>query len=470
MVSRSGVCRSFVTVMLLLGSLPLFAQATPGTTPPATPAQPTTAASGATDTKPAALPSPLTLQQALDLALRSHPDVISAQAAAVSAAASADALRATRWPQLTLEAGAAVSKSLARPTSSGSSASTSTRSTTRNADIALGYTVYQTGRDTQIRRLETLARASQLGIPDTQRLLTYSVRQAYYNILAQRGLARVQLQAIASAERHREQVQARIDAGTAAASDLLPVEVEVAQARLASTQAETQLETDYAVLRALLLLPAGTALDLADTLPSGVYNGELPVLLQAAEKNRPDLEAQRLSVKAAQLATKVAQQQAGVTISANASADYGRFTGVTGDTWTLSVGASYPLFDAGQSRDAITSARANEVIAQQRLHSQLLQMQQDVESAYSRLRQSAQAIETATVARRAAETALAAAETRYRESLAIVIEVTDAELALQQAQVSEIQARYDYAIALAALTLAVGTELPSQQVMPSASQ
>jgi len=85
-----------------------------------------------------------------------------------------------------------------------------------------------------------------------------------------------------------------------------------------------------------------------------------------------------------------------------------------------------------------------------------LQMNQDVESAYLGVRQNAMAVQVAATAREEAELALAAAEARYQEDLAIIIEITDAQLALVQAQLAELRARFDYSLALADLYRAVG--------------
>jgi len=122
----------------------------------------------------------------------------------------------------------------------------------------------------------------------------------------------------------------------------------------------------------------------------------------------------------------------------------------------VQVGATYPLFDGGSSRAGVTSAQASEAIERRRLDSLLLSVQQQVETAHWQARQAVASYDTATVARRDAENSLAAAEARYAEGLAIIIEVTDAQVQLLQAQVSEVQARLDYAAALASLDLATG--------------
>jgi outer membrane protein len=390
----------------------------------------------------------LTLPEALARVLQIHPDMASAQAAITRAAAEAKIQRARRWPLIMLEAGVSESKTR--------SAAGVNQRFQHDAAATLDFTLYQSGLAEQIARVETLARAQKLGLPDAQRLLTFEVKSTYYQILALQQVLRALMQSVAASVRHQEVVEARIEAGTAPRSDLLPILVEVSDARLQAIRGETDLKVAEAGLRSLLQLPAGTAMDLAPADAAVAPPGDLQELVARARTNRPDVRQQELSVRAAALGTQVARIDAGPVLSATATGDVGEHTDVAGDQWLLAVRASYPLFDAGASRAAVTSARASEEIERQRLESLVLQVQQDVETAHVQVVQAVAAVENAAVARRDAENSLAAAEARYVEGLAIIIEVTDAQVALLRAQVNEIQARFDAATALAALDQAVG--------------
>jgi outer membrane protein TolC len=404
---------------------------------------------------------PLTLAQAVERTLQAHPEVRSALASVQRAQAAAVVGRSRQWPQLSADWAVRESQSLSRPVNVGGAVvqASGARQTQRDAELSLSYTVYETGLADSVKRLQVLAAASQAGLPDVHRVLTYEVRSAYYTALAGWRRATVALKSLAAAERHRELVQARIEAGSAPRSDLLPIEVEVARARLDSVRAETALQVAHATLRALLVLPPETPLELADALPEGTLQPEVGAWLEVAEKSRPDLQAQRLNVRASELGKKVAEDGRGVQLSATAAGDWGRHTGTTGETWQLRLGASYPLFDAGAARAQAQSARAEETMARERLESLRLDLQVEVESACRQLRQAAAAIEAASAARTSAADSLRAAEIRYREGLAIIIEVTDAQVSLSQAEVEEVQTRYDYALALAALSRAVGAEV-----------
>lgn len=403
-------------------------------------------------------PGPLSLAQCIEIALQRHPDIASAEAAVRTARAQATISSSGLYPQLSLDASARVTQSLARPVNIGGGVIQvqGQRSTQRDAQATVDWTVFQTGQRDQAHQAKTQAAASVYGLKDVQRQLVYSVQSSYYQVLAAREQLKVAMSALANSQRHLDQVQARLDAGQVPASDLLPIRTEVARAQLTSIQAETDMGTAEAALRALLVVPPTTTLDLGEPLPVRRIGADLPELLDLAEENRPDIAEQKLALQASKLGTKIAEDQAGVTVSAGGGADYGRHTGTSGYTWNVRVGASYPLFDAGSARASVTSARAREDQSLQRLLSTRLQMNQDVETAYLQMRQSESAVNVAGTAREEAELSLAAAEARYQEGLAIIIEVTDAQLAVVQAQLAELRARFDYALALAGLSRAVG--------------
>lgn len=394
------------------------------------------------------LDEPLTLQQCIDLALQRHPDVGTARASAVAARANARAQRSLCYPQLQAQWSARETQSL----------DADDRRTTRSAAVALDYTLYQSGLNARIERAETTAEASQYSIADTRRQLTYAVSASYWTILASHRYAEVTMDAMANAQRHWELVRARIDAGLAPESDILPVNVQVAQARLDAVRADTELSVAYAEMRALLGLPPQARFRLAEGLVRQARVGDLDTLLQAAEQNRPDLASQRLAVRAADLGVEIARAETGVRVSAGASADYGRHTGTTGESWQLYVGATYPLFDAGASEAQRTGARADSDGARWRMASMMQNIHREVESAYLRMSQAEASVEAAETTLAEAQSSLAAAEARYVEGLAIVVEVTDAQLALLRAQVGLVQAEYDYALVVAALDRAVGIQ------------
>jgi outer membrane protein len=391
----------------------------------------------------------LTLQECITLALQRHPSIGLALTSAVSAQANARAQQSLRYPHLQLQWSARETKSLGAD-----------RRTGRTAAVSAEYTLYQSGLRERIDRAEVSAESSQYSIAETRQQLTYQVTVAYWGILAAHRYAEVVMDSVANAQRHWDMVRARIDIGVAPEADILPVNVQVAQARLDAVRADTELSVAYADMRALLGLPPQVRFRLADTPEAREeYDADLDSLMAIAEANRPDLASQRLAIRAADLGVRIARAETGVKVTAGASADYGRFTGTTGKSWQLQVGATYPLFDAGASEAQRTSAEADSEAARWRMTALMQDMQGEVEVAHLRISQAAASLDAAEVSLTQARTSLAAAEARYAEGLAIVVEVTDAQLALLQTQVALVQAEYNYVIAAAALDRAVGTQV-----------
>lgn len=404
----------------------------------------------AADTIDALSGETLTLRDCVDLALGRHPDIGIAVASAESARASARQQSADLYPQLIADYSWRESRAL------DGRATVGNRTTTRGGGIGMTYTIFETGRRARIDAAKVRATASEIGIEDTRRLLAYEVITAYYDVLATREYTEVAMRGVIDAERHRELVQAKITAGTAPESDLLPINLELANARLDAVRAEADVRTAEAGLRAYLVLPPAATLNLVDPGPVGGEDRELGALLDEATRSRPDLAERRLRLDASRLSLRATEAAAGVSLSASATADWGHYDDNTGHEWSLRAGASYPLYDAGASSASVQQARADHRGAELGLQALEISIQQQVESAYYTLVAARESVDRSAVARADAQQNLAAAEARYAADLAIILEVTDAQTSLRSAEVSEIQAQYNHATALAALRRAVG--------------
>lgn len=393
---------------------------------------------------------PLALRDCIEIAFDRHPDIGIAVASAESARAAARQQSADLYPQLIADYSWRESRAI------DGRATVGNRTTTRGGGIGMTYTIFETGRRARIDAAKVRAAASEIGIEDTRRLLAYEVITAYYDVLATREYTEVAMRGVIDAERHRELVQARITAGTAPESDLLPVNLELANARLDAVRAEADVRTAEAGLRAYLVLPPAATLNIVDPGPVAGEDRELGALLDEAMAARPDLAERRLRLDASRLSLRATEASAGLSLSASATADWGHYDDNTGHEWSLRAGASYPLYDAGASSASVQQARADHRSAELGLQSLEISIQQQVESAYYTLIAARESVDRAAVARADAQQNLAAAEARYAADLAIILEVTDAQTSLRSAEVSEIQAQYNHATALAALQRAVG--------------
>ncbi len=416
---------------------------------------------GAAQDDAAAATDVLTIADALRLAIERNPS-ISAAELDIEARRAALAGQRGRWlPTLTADADARIQQSLARPVNIGGGTIVTAGQTNETSDVTLTLrqTFYQSGISEAIDAAREQVAVSELSLADAQRRLLVQVASTFSTILAGQLLVDVAEQAVSAAQLHLDLVDARIEAGTAAPADRLPVEVEMADAQYGSVSALNAVWQAIADLRAQLALPPDELPLIRGTLEVAPEVTDLTGWIERAMANRPDLEAQRRRVRLSELSLRQARIEGGLTLQASGQADYGRHTGTTGDTWSLSAGVSYPLFN-GPARASIDQAEANLEIARQSLAEAELAVAREVSQAYYGLDDAGQRVEVATVSLAAATTNLEAARARYAEEVGTIIEVTDAELSWRRASVQLVQSRFDRSIAYYQLLAASGVLEP----------
>ncbi|MGM0493919.1 MAG: TolC family protein, partial [Armatimonadota bacterium] len=363
-------------------------------------------------------------------------------------------------PTLSFDASARISESLARDVVVGGDTvrSGGGRSETSDVQLTLTHTFYQSGREEAIDEASARMRASEAGVENSERTLLADVAATFHAVLAQQELAEVADQAVSAAELHLELVDARIEAGTVAPADRLTVEAELADAEFEAVRTLNAVWTRLADLRALLALPADELPLIRGDLDAPVAGGDLEDWVAEAIEARPDLEAQRHRLRASELALKQAEISAGVTLSVQGQADYGRHSGDTGDTWFIGGGLSFPLFDR-QARASVERAQADHETTQQTLAELELNVSRQVANAWYTLRDATGRVQAAGASVTASATSLEAARERYAEGVATIIEVTDAEVSWRRARANLVQARYDRNVAWYQLQAAAGRPL-----------
>jgi outer membrane protein TolC len=398
------------------------------------------------------LTQPLTLEQCLGIALRVHPDMRVAIADLDRATASLRQARASLWPSIQASTdyrvtqqpqSTAVIGGAVIPVGGG-------ETTSRNTTVGGSYAFYDPSRPNTIRQAQVYRDAADAGVDNAERQLAYLVTQAYYDRLAAERLVAVKEAAVASAQAHVEDVQARIDAGDAAPIEIHSVRAQLYQAQLELSSARSQAATARASLRLALGDPR-TPITLVDAWQEPQSLPELAESLETALASRPDLAQQRALVRGAGLGVKLARIEQHPRLSIVGSGEYGRHDGQDGPSWSIYGGLQQTVFDGGAAKAVVQQAEAQLRSAEAQCDRLEQTVRLEVESAWWRVRESAEAIAAAEAAQTEARAALAAAETRYAANVGIVLEITDAQIRASEADVSVVRAYYDYNTALADL-------------------
>lgn len=427
--AASGVLAAMIVTLLVLPCLAAWSE-TPAVTLP----------------QDVDLNKPLTLVDAVRIALSNSPKLPIARETAKRTEAGAVQVRAAKLPELTA----------GYDWATGESVGASRRNTSHTLALQLNQIFYQSGLKEDIRAAEETVKASWFGVADTQRQLILNVATDYYAAQAALAYVQVSRRSVMSSRQHLDAVEARIEQELAAKADRYAYDVELAQAQVQAISAEDQAEVALNVLKTAMGLPADQPLQLADALGRPEKPERLPDLIAKAYAARPDLRQLEAQVAVARQNLKIAQIGRRPMINASGSAGYGDYNGDTDDRWQVQVGVSLPLYDGDYTKSREDSARSALTITEENLRQAKIEISAEVERSYRNAILADARIDAADAAAKSAQTNLDAAQGKYLEGLATVVEVTDAELRLREADVALVQAQYDYNSALAALRAALG--------------
>jgi outer membrane protein TolC len=316
-----------------------------------------------------------------------------------------------------------------------------------------------------VRQIATLNQS------ETAADVTYQVKQAYWNAVLQGRLLVIAAENLEQARRQLRQVQLFRQAGTRAEYDLLRAEVDAANQEPAVVQARNGYDLAELDLKRLLNVPAEQRLALETKLESP--DATIPVLAtdSLSGPNRPALAAAELTVTEQQELLQVARADRWPTLRVTTTYNEEVFPQTvfpgSGDVfrrgWNGEVKLSFPIFDGFKTAGSVEQARAALLRAQAQRDRQRRQVELDVAQATAEMARTRALLVARRETVRQGQRAQYLAGVRYANGMATQLDVSDARLAAQQAQVNEVQATRDYFVALAQLERALGRPVPLVQ-------
>lgn len=301
--------------------------------------------------------------------------------------------------------------------------------------------------------------AASFGLEAVQNQLVFRVAEAYYRLLQAEELLGVREEAVRQVEQHLEIVQARFRAETAVKSDVLSVQVRLAEVREALITARNQVELAWAVLNNV----TGNPLErhpLPDEVPRAPWTDHVDQVQEAvgqALSRRAELGQLANQQSAAAYGVEAARSPK--RFSVDFVTDYDVFTGDFrrgSDSFFTGLVVSLNLFDGGRTIADVRKAmgRVRELEARQRRA--MLDIELDVRRSHLQLNDAEERLKVATQAIEQARESLREIEVRYRGQTATITQLIDAQVALSNAQVRQANARAEVEVARAAVERAVG--------------
>ncbi len=333
--------------------------------------------------------------------------------------------------------------------------------------LSLSQNLFDSGRrETANAQARRALDAAGYGSANTRQTTILSVTQAFYQLLLALDLVKVAQAQVARFGQTVDVTQAQIDAGTVAAKDIFQARADLANAQVTLLQDQNQVRLNSATLKNVLGVAAPGVVQPAPLVPGDALpplppdgpGGTLDAAFAQALAGRPDLLGQQAAVGGQEAALAQARREAGFTVSGDYILTYQATSdvGPRGADSQFLVTGSYPLFDAGGKRGAVRIAQAQRDAARDQLEQVRQQVRLDVEQAYDTRATGLEAARLAQAAVTAAQVNYDAVVAARREGIGTVLDITTAQATLTQAQNGYVTAVYNFYIADAQLQRAVG--------------
>ena len=308
----------------------------------------------------------------------------------------------------------------------------------------------------QARQNEQVALAQLDGVRQDVLLV---VRKAWFTAFIDQTVLEIRREAVANRQTRLAQARGLYAGGTKARIDVAKAEADLAQAQLQAVQAETQLQVDWVSLNVAmgLALPSPYRL-VADPRWDAAPELDSERLVRVALASRPELRALQARLRGQIAALRAIGGNGLPTLSANTTVGGSGSPTPLDGTWSLGLSLNWSVFDGFLRAYQDGEARANARSLAEQFERQRMVVYQEVATRIVQVRQAAAQIEAARSALSSAQESYRLASSRYQAGVGTSLEVSDAELALSQAQTDLASAISGLRNSRAELTRALGLE------------
>ncbi len=410
--------------------------------------------------KPAAA-QPLSLEDAIRIALQGHPALREAEDAVAAAEAEVKQARALYFPQLSFTGIGKVG--LSGATSALGLPGFPASPFWRNAAYSANWyeNIFDFGRTRHlVASHRALVENARFKSKEERERVVLAVKRAYFSVLEAQGLQSLAEQTVEERKLTLRRVRASFEQGLESQMEVSLAEASVSDAEGSLAEARAAVGRGFAALRLAMGVDGAPEYDLQAPKMEILTLPPLEELVQEGVKNRPDAQALDWKVRAFSEEAGLAHAERLPKINGFGAGGQGRFNGTTvKEEQRHGVGAMglfIPIFTGGRLEAAQQEAKAEldgAVAARVQLNQRI---RQEVTEAYYELGGFLDRIHAADEQRKAAGEASRLAQARYQAQLASLLDVLTAEVAKTAAETAFARTQYDYQRAHADLEFAIG--------------
>jgi len=415
----------------------------------------------------------LTLDQAIDMALRNNPGLKAADAQVEAAEAGVLRSASGFLPKVTVSEtwsrtdsplmalGTKLNQEIVTPADFDPSVMNHPDAISNyNTRLAVMQPVWNGGKEYVGRKQATLAKEASIQDRERARQETvFNVIKAYYGVLLAKEYYKVAVQSLETTVATVKLAEARYKAGAVLQSDLLRATVQLAEVQEMATRSQNSVKLANAAINFAMGVPQGTEHEVSGALSTQDMKTGMDAMLEEAASKRPDLMSMELNRRNTEKSVTMARSDYLPSLNLMGQMDWNsdKVAGDEAKSWAVMAVLQWNLFDGLVTRSKVkealaTSSRMRSLEEQTRSAVQL-----QIRQAYYNLTASLDRIAATSSSVQEAEEGLRIVQKRYEVGMTTFVDVLGAENSLIRARTNVLQALYDNNIAQAELKLAVGT-------------
>jgi outer membrane protein len=403
----------------------------------------------------------LTLSQAEAMTVKNHPQIAVARDVAAAAGQNVIEARSAYYPTLKGEVTASQANQLARL---GAGALQPSGLFNRfGQGLQANQLVTDLGRTKNlVASSKSQEQAARADTEVTRADVILGVDRAFFAVLQAQALVTLAQETVKARQSLADQVGALAKAQLKSQIDVSFAEVNVSQARLLAIRAQDDVQQADADLSRALGQDTPATYRLMEPPTGEVLPPNDATLVRTAIENRPDLHELKFRLDAAQYFEKAERDlsRPNVTLEAVGGAlpYFDQTPRVSPHDYEgVAVNLEIPIFNGHLFSARREAAHYQALAFDQRLRDLHQQIEHDVHVAWITASNALQRIPVTEEFVKQANLSLQLAQGRYNLGLASIVEISQAQLNVTQAQIENVNAKYDYQGAFAALQYTLGT-------------
>jgi outer membrane protein len=322
---------------------------------------------------------------------------------------------------------------------------------TDNVRLSVGmkYRIYDGGiKSIHVRMAKEGKQLRELGLQAVQNELIHQVTRGYYGVLQAQSFVAVQEESVKSLEESLRIATARFNAGSVVKTDVLNLEVKLAQAREDTIRAKNGVQLAIASLNTAI----GSDLILSKGLPvpSREEIREKPEVLDfSVIEDRPELKATHTMSNIKEQSYEKISREYRPSMSAFGSYDFdsGDFEEFE-NSYLIGVMAEWEFFDGYQRQNKAKAAKAEWQAVNNETLKARNDLRLDLQQAYLKAMDAWERLEVSEKSIESANEALRITAEMYKQGVAEITVLLTAQVGLTTQKTRSVAAYYDYLIAL----------------------